>query len=350
MLVIGAGQAGLAAARSLRALDLDCVVHERHTRIGDSWRQRFDSLVLFSSREMSALPDLPHAGDPRGYPTKDEMGDYLERYAERHDLPVTVGDGIARLTRSPAGFLGLTDSGARIEAAAVVVTTGGFERPRVPDYGKNLSTHVRQFDAREYRSPSLVPGGHVIVVGDGATGRQIALELAQDRQVTLSTGRRRYYGPRRILGKDFIWWAARTGTLAADKASMRGRVNRAIEVTPGLHLRLASLRRAGIRIAPRCVDAGADQLVFDDGSHRSCDAVIWALGYRDETSWLAIEGAALRDKFLEERGVSAVPGLYFVGREWQNSRASGLVCGVHRDAGVIAGLIREQLAGGGGVS
>jgi putative flavoprotein involved in K+ transport len=272
------------------------------------------------------------------------MGDYLERYAERHDLPVITGAGIARLTRRPSGFLALTDSGARVEAAAVVIATGGFQRPRVPDFAGSLSERVRQLDPLGYRNPSLIPKGDVIVVGDGATGRQIALELAGDRRVTLSTGSRRYYGPQRILGKDFTWWGWHTGLITADKASPLGRMARKFDTTPGLHLCLSSLRRAGIRLVPRCVGADADRLHFADGSRRRCDAVIWTLGYQDDTAWLRIDGASTHHRFIEERGISPVPGLYYVGREWQNSRASGLVCGVHRDALVIAQLARDHLA------
>jgi putative flavoprotein involved in K+ transport len=274
------------------------------------------------------------------------MGDYLERYAERHDLPVITGAGIARLTRRPSGFLALTDSGARVEAAAVVIATGGFQRPRVPDFAGSLSERVRQLDPLGYRNPSLVPRGDVIVVGDGATGRQIALELAEDRRVTLSIGSRRYYGPQHILGKDFTWWGWHTGLITADKASPLGRIARKFDTTPGLHLCLSSLRRAGIRLAPRCVGADAGRLHFADGSRRRCDAVIWAVGYQDDTAWLRIDGASTHHGFIEERGISPVPGLYYVGREWQNSRASGLVCGVQRDALVIAQLAKDHLAPG----
>jgi putative flavoprotein involved in K+ transport len=344
VLVVGAGQAGLAAAQALRAVGLECVVHERHTRIGDSWRQRFDSLHLFSSRETSALPDLPHAGNPFGYPSKNEMGDYLERYAEHFDVPVVTGDGVARLTSASSSFLARTDAGTTVEAGAVIITTGGFQRPRVPDFAESLSEHVRQFDALSYRNPGAVPERDVIVVGDGATGRQIALELAQERRVTLATGGRRYYGPHRVLGKDFTWWGLRTGLITADKASPLGRIARRFDTTPGLHLCLSSLRRAGIRLAPRCVGADADGLHFADGSRRRCDAVIWAVGYQDDTGWLRVDGASRHAKFIEERGLSPIPGLYYVGREWQNSRASGLVCGVHRDSLVIAQLAKDHLA------
>lgn len=344
VLVVGAGQAGLVAARALRAIGLECVVHERHARIGDSWRQRFDSLHLFSSRETSALPDLPHAGNLSGYPGKNEMGDYLERYAEHVDLPVVTGDGIARLTTASSRFVALTDAGATVEAGAVIIATGGFQLPRVPDFAESLSERIRQFDALSYRNPGVVPERDVIVVGDGATGRQIALELARKRRVTLATGGRRNYGPQRVLGKDFTWWGLQTGLITADKASALGRIARRFDTTPGLHLCLSSLRRARIRLAPRCAGADGDRLHFADGSRRRCDAVIWTVGYQDDTAWLRIDGASTRHKFIEERGISAVPGLYYVGREWQNSRASGLACGVHRDALVIAQHAKDHLA------
>lgn len=344
VLVVGAGQAGLAAARALRAIGLECVVHERHARVGDSWRRRFDSLRLFSSREVSALPGLPHAGDPSGYPARNEMADYLECYAEHLDVPVVTADGIARLTTASSSFLARTDAGATVEAGAVIIATGGFQHPRVPDFADALSERVRQLDALSYRNPGNVPEGDVVVVGDGATGRQIALELVSQRNVTLATGGRRYYGPQRILGRDFTWWGWHTGLIRADKASPLGRIVRRFDTTPGLHLCLLSLRRAGVRLATRCVGADADQLLFSDGSRCRCDAVIWAMGYQDDTAWLKVDGASTRHRFLEERGISPVPGLYYVGREWQNSRASGLVCGVYADALAIAQVAKDHLA------
>ena len=129
-----------------------------------------------------------------------------------------------------------------------------------------------------------------------------------------------------------------------DKASPLGRTVRRLDTTPGLHLCLFALRQANISLAPRCVGVDADCLLFADGSRRRCDAVIWALGYQDETAWLDIDGAATPHGFAEERGISPIPGLYYVGREWQNARASGLVCGVYRDSLHIAQLAKAHLA------
>lgn len=346
VLVVGAGQAGLAVARELERLSVTCVVHERRTRVGDSWRERFDSLELFTPRELSTLPGLSHSGDPQGYPGKDEMGDYVERYAEQFRLPVITSSGVARLSRTGQGFVAETTSGTATTAPAVVIATGGFQRPRRPPFACALSPGVQQLDPLSYRNPGALNKGHAIVIGDGATGRQIALEIAQSRQVTLALGRRRNYGPQRVFGKDTTGLALQAGLLTADKRTLAGRLVRWLDVTPGLHLRRAALRRVGIDLVPRCVGAQADQLTFSDGSRRHADVVIWALGYRDDTRWLDIEGATMADAFLHDRGVTPVPGLYHVGREWQVSRASGLICGVARDAANIAAQARTFLMQG----
>ena len=343
VLVVGAGQAGLAVAREFESLNVTCVVHERRKRVGDSWRERFDSLVLFTPRELSTLPGLPHSGDPQGFPSKDEMADYLERYAECFTLPVVTSSGVERLSRTPQGFVAVTASGKLINARAVVIATGGFQRPRRPSFARALSPGVQQLDPLSYSNPTALNKGHAIIVGDGATGRQIALEVAQSRRVTLATGRRRFFGPQRILGQDTTGLALRTGLLTADKRTPAGRLVRWLDLTPGLHLRLGSLRRGGIDIVPRCVGAEKDQLIFSDGSRRHADVVIWALGYRDDTRWVEIEGVATTDGFVHERGATAVPGLYHVGREWQASRASGLICGVTRDAENIAARVKKFL-------
>lgn len=341
VLVVGAGQAGLSVARELESLNVTCVVHERRSRVGDSWRERFDSLVLFTPRELSALPGLPHSGDPRGYPCKDEMGDYLERYAVRFTLPVVTDSGVARLSHTPQGFVAVAASGKTTTAQAVVIATGGFQRPRMPPFACALSPSVQQLDPISYSNPAALHKGHVIVVGDGATGRQVALEIARSRRVTLALGGRRHFGPQKVLGKDTTGLALRAGLLTAGKHTPIGRFVRWLDLTPGLHLRRGSLRRAGVDLVPRCVSAEGDQLIFSDGGRRHADAVIWALGYRDDTRWVEIEGATMADAFVHEGGVTKVPGLYHVGREWQVSRASGLICGVAQDAARIAAHVKQ---------
>jgi putative flavoprotein involved in K+ transport len=343
VLVVGAGQAGVSAASELCRLGLTCTVHERHAHVGDSWRKRYDSLVLFTSREYSALPNLAHAGDPDGFPHRLEMADYLERYAAHRALPVVTGEGIERLSRSEHVFSAVTDQGKQLEARAVVLAAGAFQRSRVPGFAASLSERVLQRDATTYRSPSTLAAQNVVVVGDGATGRQIALELAATRRVALATGKRRNIVPQRLLGKDSTWWFDRAGLIRADKATPVGRWVRAMDSFPGWHLRSPALQRAGVTLLPRCVAASGDELEFGDGSRRACDAVIWALGYRDDLDWVDIRGATRDGAFAHDRGVTAMPGLFHVGREWQNSRASALICGVTHDAAKIAERVAEFL-------
>lgn len=344
VLVVGAGQAGLAIARALAAKGIPLRVHERLPRVGDAWRRRFDSLVLFTPRKLSTLPDMQLSGDPDGYPAKDEVADYLERYAERFAIPVSTDDGIIRFSRRGSRFAALTSTGREVSARSAVIAAGALQRPRIPSFAARLSDAVRQLDASTYRNPGSVTGRRVTVVGSGATGRQIALELAAEGlAVTLSMGRRRNFGPQRILGRDTTAWGLRLGLITADKATFRGRLVRALDATPGLHLRPRALRRAGVRLAPRCVDASGARLSFADGSSGECDTVIFTLGYRDETAWMEIDGAATPSRFVETRGASPVPGLYYIGREWQSCRASALICGVHRDAVVIASRVMRYL-------
>lgn len=335
VLIVGAGQAGLAAARTLLERGVACVVHERHPRVGDSWRRRFDSLVLFTPRRISALPGLAHEGDPRGYPCKDEMGDYLERYAARFSLPVVTGNGVARLVREHEHFLAELDDGDVISSRAVVIATGAFQRPRVPTFADRLAPCVLQLDATTHRNPAQIIGRRVMIVGDGATGRQIALELAPRHTVMLSTGHRRNFGFQRLFGVDTTELALRSGLLTADKTSVAGRLVRVLNVTPGLNLQLRALCRAGIEVMPRCIDAEETRVTLADGSQRDVDAAIFAMGYDDDTTWVDIPGATEGGRFLEQRGISPVPRLYHVGRDWQTSRASGLLCGVAYDAETI---------------
>lgn len=346
VLVVGAGQAGLATAHALGASGVHCRVQERLPSVGDAWRRRYDSLVLFTPRELSALPGLSMPGDPSRYPSKDEMADYLERYAKRFALPVHTGDGIARLSRRSSWFTALTDAGVELSARAVVIASGAFQRPRIPRFAEVLANDVRQLDVAMYRNPRDANGKRIVVVGDGATGRQIALELASGgATVTLAMGRKRNFGPQRILKKDSNIWAFKLGFLTADKTSLRGRLVRALDITPGLGLRSSALRRAGIALAPRCIDATDRRLVFADGTSRVCDTVIYALGYTDDTTWVDVDAATTSSGFVEERGVAPIEGLFYVGREWQSCRASALVCGVHRDAAVIAEHVGRYLQG-----
>lgn len=342
VLIVGAGQAGLVTGYFLRDTGLSYVLYDHHPHVGDAWRCRYDSLVLFSPRAYSALPGLPLSGDPEGYATKEEMANYLEHYAQTFRLPVNTAEGIVCLERLHTGFLAHTAAGRRVEASAVIVATGAMQQPIVPAFARQLVPDIVQLTASTYRRPAQLPLGRVLVVGDGATGRQLAYELVATHDVILSTGKPWLVTPQRLLGKDSLWWFDTLGALRADKGSRYGRWVRAHDAFPGWHLRRAALRRRGVRLVLRTVGATAQQLQFADGTAATFHAVIWTIGYRDEASWLQIPGAVDDEgNAIEEHGISPVPGLFYVGRPWQHTRASALLCGVGADAAkIVEGVIQ----------
>ena len=346
VLVVGAGQAGLALGYQLRTTPLRFRLVERHARVGDSWRRRYDSLVLFTPRAYSALPGLPVPGDPEGYPTKDEIADYLERYAAHFALPVETGTGIGRLEQIDGGFRARTDAGEVIEARAVVLATGAFQRPAIPAIAQGLSPEVLQLTPESYKNPAQVPSGRVVVVGDGATGRQIAVELAATHEVLLSTGRPRRVSPERVLGRSVFWWLDKLGVLRASRESRVGRYLMNRDPFPGKALELKLLLGRGIRVVGRLSQVDGRRVSFAGGETAEVAAVVWATGYRDDGEWVAIpESKDAQGGFIHRRGVSPVPGLYFIGRSWQWTRGSALLTGVGDDASSLLGHIAGQLDG-----
>ena len=342
VLVIGAGQAGLAAGYWLRDSGLSYALLDAHERVGEAWRQRYESLVLFTPRRYSALPALRLSGDPEGYPTKEEMADYLEDYAVHFRLPVLAGR-VTRLERLDGNFVATTAAGERIASRAVIVATGAFQEPAVPDFAARLGSDIAQFSSTTYRHPAQVPPQRVVVVGDGATGRQIALDLAPSHHVFLACGKRRNLVPQLLFGRDLFVWLDRLALLSVDRDSRIGQLLRARDPIPGkADLNNAALRRAGIEMCTRLTGADGRIITFADGRAEAVDSVVWALGYRDQTSWMAVSNAADERGFIHDRGRTPVPGLFHLGRSWQTSRGSALLLGVGRDAnGIVAEAARH---------
>lgn len=345
ILIIGAGQAGLALGYHLTPAGHRFRIVERNPRIGDSWRQRYDSLTLFTPRAYSALPGLPVAGDPDGYPGKDEIADYLEQYARHFDLPVVTGTSMRSLTHLDGIFRARTDAGELIDARAVVIATGAFQSPAVPAIARQLSADVLQFTPESYKRPGQMPPGRVVVVGDGATGRQITRELAASHDVLLSTSRPRRVSPERILGRGVFWWMDKFGALRASRETPLGRYLMQADPFPGKHLALGRLRRRGVQVVGRLLDVAGTEVRFAGGETAEVAAVIWATGYTEDARWVAIpEAKDTRGGLAHWRGVSPVSGLYVIGRSWQWTRGSALLAGVGDDAVYVASRIAERLS------
>jgi putative flavoprotein involved in K+ transport len=342
VLIIGGGQAGLAMGHHLKTTPFRFRIAERHPRVGASWRNRYASLVLFTPRAYSELPGLAVPGDPEGFPAKDEMAEYLEAYAERFELPMAPGTGIRRLERADGGFRATTEAGEPIDSRAVVLATSAFQRPAIPPISERLSSEVAQLAPEDYKTPGQLAAGRVLVVGDGATGRQIALELTANHEVLLAAGRHRRVSPDRILGRSVFWWMDKLGVLRASRESRIGRYLMKADPFPGKHLELDELRQGGVEVVGRVNGADGKNVSFADGKEAELDAVVWATGYRDDTGWIEIpEVKDDQGNFMHYRGISPLPNLCFVGRSWQWTRGSALFAGVGEDAAYLT----EHIAG-----
>ncbi|HEY7793350.1 MAG TPA: NAD(P)/FAD-dependent oxidoreductase [Gaiellaceae bacterium] len=336
VVVIGAGQAGLAIGHFLGKQGRRFVIVEAADSVGSAWRNRWDSLVLFTSRRYDALPGLAFPGDPDGYPTRDEVVAYLERYAEHFELPIALSSPVRSLTRAGDTFVVEAD-GKRIVADQVVVATGPFQAPNVPAIAGGLSGEVFQTHSTGYRRPADVPEGRVLVVGGGNTGFQIAKELAASREAHLSIASRQTPLPQRLLGRDLFWWLTKLGLLSKSVESRLGRRAQERDTLIGSSPR--EVKRRGIQVRPRAVRADGRTIGFADGTELEVDAVVWATGYRPDHSWIELPVTDDDGRLRHRRGVTEVPGLYFLGLSWQHTRGSALLGFVADDAAFIAGRV-----------
>jgi putative flavoprotein involved in K+ transport len=346
--VVGAGQAGLAIGHHLARQGRRFVILDSGDAVGSAWRDRWESLVLFTPRRYDALPGLAFPGDPEGYPTRDEVVDYLEQYAATFDLPTEFNSPVHSLTKQDDAFV-VELPNRRIEADQVVVATGPFHLPKMPGAAELLAPEVFQVHSAAYRKPSDVPTGRVLVVGGGNTGFQIAKELSLTHQVHLSVGSRQTPLPQRILGRDLFWWLTKLGLLNKTVDSRIGRRARDKDTLIGSSPREVS-RRYGVELKPRAVGASGRAVSFADGSELEIDAVIWATGYRPDHSWIKLPVLDSEGSLRHCRGVTDVPGLYFLGLSWQHTRGSALLGWVKDDAEFIATQVAAdaatELAGG----
>ena len=333
VVVIGGGQAGLAVGYFLKQGQRDFVILEAADEPAAAWRARWDSLKLFTPAGYSGLPGLGFPGDPDRYPTRDEVADYLTGYARHFDLPVELGSRVRALRRSDDGYTVELDDRA-FEAEQVVVATGPFQMPFVPQVADGLEAGVVQMHSIGYRAPGDLPEGPVLVVGGGNTGFQIAEELAQSREVHLSIGSRQTPLPQRILGRDLFWYLDRTGLIRKTTASRIGRRMEGRDTLIGSTPR--RIRRLGVRVHGRTVDVAGREVSFEDGERIEPAAVIWATGFRPDHSWIDAPVFNEAGRLVHERGVTASPGLYFLGLSWQHTRGSALIGFIEDDAEHIA--------------
>ena len=342
--VIGAGQAGLAVGHHLAARDVDFVILSSESRVGDNWRKRWDSLRLFTPARYSGLPGMPFPATPGYLADKDEVGDYLERYAERFDLPVRLNSPVQSLTSDGEQFtIVIAGSETRLEASNVIVATGAFQRPYVPGVAKRLSSSIVQLHSSSYKNPLQLPDGPVLVVGAGNSGAQIALELAGDRKVWLA-GRNTGHLARRILGRDvFDWiWPLLTRATLDTRLGRRLRRNAVTGGDALIGIPERQIAAAGISRVGR-LDAERGGLPVADGKVLEPRVIVWCTGFAPDYRWMELPIFDDAGYPRHERGVvPEAPGLFFVGLRFQQRMASSLIGGVGADAEYVAEQVAQR--------
>jgi putative flavoprotein involved in K+ transport len=341
-IVIGAGQAGLAVGHHLARRDRSFLILEAGDRVGDNWRRRYDSLRLYSPARYNGLPGWPMPPGDWTRPTKDEVADYLEAYAGRFELPVVTGAPVESVRHDGEGFA-VVAGAQRFTAANVVVASGTFQEPIVPDFAGELDADILQLHSDEYRNPSQLRDGPVLVVGCSHSGADIALEVAATHPTILA-------GPvRGEVPIDIEGWAARRllpvlWFLANHVLTLRTPIGRRMQPEvrahggPLLRVKRSHLAAAGVeRTECRVAGVSDGRPVLDDGRVLDVANVVWCTGFGKDLSWLDVPVTGEDGWPEQDRGVvESCPGLYFVGLPFLYAFGSMLIGGVGRDAERVA--------------
>jgi putative flavoprotein involved in K+ transport len=331
-IIIGAGQAGLSMGYYLKQANKSFLILDKGNEIGDVWRNRYDSLTLFTPRSYSSLPGLSLGGNEKTYPTKDEIADYLSTYVDTFALPVQHNTNIQEVSSIQNGFRILTNNG-EFTTRNVVIATGPFQTPLIPDFAKKLSQDVYQVHSSQYRNPSQLEKGPVLVVGGGNSGSQIAVEVSEERETYISVSHKAKFLPQDIGNRSIFWYFDKLGIYRANVHSKVGQFLRK-QPDPIFGFELKSKFKSGkISSKPRTISIEKDTFFFEDGSNLQVKNVIWSTGFKSNYDWIHISGV-INEKGLpiHQRGVTPIQGLYFLGLPWQSTRGSALIQGVGADA------------------
>ena len=349
VLVIGAGQAGLSVGYHLQRLGLEFLILDANARVGDSWRQRWDSLRLFTPNRFNGLDGMPFPGPRYAFPTKDEMADYLESYAAHFQLPVLHGQRVTRLWREGTRYVADTGS-HQFEADHVVVAMASYQGRKVPAFAKALSPEIVQLHSCEYKSLSQLKPGNVLIVGTANSGAEIAIETAAAHPTTIA-GRdvgqmpfniRNYWVQRVFLPILFRVIFHRIVTVRTPF----GRKTRGKMISTGLpriRQRRSDLDQAGVTWVDKVTGVSDGRPQLADGRTLDVQNVIWCTGYDLGLSWIDLPIFEANGEPRQTSGlVEDEPGLYFVGQHFQHSVSSTMIHGVGRDAALIVREIGKR--------
>ncbi len=350
-LVIGGGQAGLSMGYQLSRRGLPYKIVDANPRIGDAWRNRWDSFRLFTPNRLNRLPGMRFPGFRWGFASKDEWADHLEAYARRFDLRVETGIKVEKLTREDDRFVAISRD-RRFEADNVVVAMSSWQRPRVPELASELDRRIVQLHAAEYKNPRQLQEGDVLVVGAGNSGAEIAIEVARTHKVILSgpsTGAipfRPEGVPARVLmpiiGRIVFHRVLTTGTPIGKKA----RPKMISSGEPLIRVKPKDLEAAGVERVPRVTDVQEGSPQLEDGRIVEVANVVWCTGFHAGFSWIDLPVLGPQEPLHKRGVVESEPGLYFIGLKFLYSVSSEQIQGVGRDADYIAKRIAAERKAG----
>jgi putative flavoprotein involved in K+ transport len=345
--VIGGGQAGLAVGYYLKKRGGSFVILDANDRIGGSWRTRtWSSLRLFTPARYDGLPGWPFPAAGWSYPTARETADYLEAYAARFELPVRTGMSVDRLTKGGGRYvIGCGDR--RFEADSVVIATGFYGEPFVPEFAPELDPRIVQMHSSEYRDPSQLRPGGVLLVGAGNSGADIAIEASATHRTWLS-GRDKGQVPIRIESRmarfvlPILWFVASHVLTVKTPLGRKVRPHVLADGAPRIRVKTDDLDAAGVDRVPKTVGVSDGLPAIEDGRRLDVANVIWCTGFRQDFSWIDVPVFDDERAPVHERGVASEPGLYFLGLDFLYAFTSENVGGVGRDARHIARQIASR--------
>jgi putative flavoprotein involved in K+ transport len=346
-IVIGGGQAGLAVGYHLAQHKLPFQILDANQHIGDAWRNRWDSLRLFSPARYAGLPGMRFPGRGDAFPTKDQVADYLVEYARRFQLPVRNGVRVDRLWKEGERFV-MTAGEQRFEAENVIVAMANYQRPRVPEFARELDEGIIQLHSQEYKNPSQLREGGVLIVGVGNSGADIGIEVARSHETWIA-GKETGHIPWPIesfVSRNFMVRLVRfVGHHVLTVDTRRGRKLRPkllSQAAPLIRVKPKDLEEAAMVRVPRVTGARNGLPMLADGRTLDVKNVIWCTGFHHDFPWIDLPIFENSQPIHERGTVEKVPGLYFVGLHFLYAMSSATLIGVGRDAERIAHAVAQR--------
>ena len=342
VVIIGAGQSGLAAAKAAETAGLEAVVLEASESPAGSWPSYYDSLTLFSPARYSGFPGTPFPGDPDRYPTRDEVVAYLENYATTLKTDIRLGARVVAVEQIGRGFAVHTAAGDSVDAAAVIAATGSFARPYVPVIQGREVFGGEILHVADYRDPKVYAEKRVVVVGAGNSAIQVAYELAEVARVTLAVRRPVQFVPQIRGGRDMHYWLHTLRLDLLPPSVLSRLIKGTLVFDTGIYG--AAIDSGDITERPMFTAYDRDGVLWSTGEREPVDVVLFATGYRPNLPYLAGLGALdPSGSPLHKRGISLTHrGLAYLGLEFQRSFSSNTLRGVHRDARFVIKALKAQ--------